>query len=86
MPLEFGPPLVEKPTFELLGDALMASGQAAEAETAYSSSLARTPGRRLSLRGLLSAEEALGQKDAAKETASLLAKYVRPGPAAGGSQ
>ncbi len=86
MPLEFGPPLVEKPTFELLGDALMASGQAAEAETAYSSSLARTPGRRLSLRGLLGAEEALGQKDAARETASLLAKYVRPGPAAGGSQ
>jgi tetratricopeptide (TPR) repeat protein len=76
-PLEFGPPLVEKPTFELLGDSLISIGKPAEAESVYRSALSRTPGRRLSLLGLLSAQKALGKKEEAEETARLLAKYVR---------
>jgi len=53
MPFEFGPPVVEKPTYELLGDQLLAAGRAAEGEKAYRAQLARTPGRWLSERGRL---------------------------------
>lgn len=51
IPAEFGPPLVEKPSAELLGDVLTALGRAAEARQAYRAALALAPGRRLSLRG-----------------------------------
>jgi tetratricopeptide (TPR) repeat protein len=55
MPAEFGPPLVEKPSFELLGDELLRLGRRAEAAAAYEAALALAPGRRLSLRGLAAA-------------------------------
>jgi tetratricopeptide (TPR) repeat protein len=75
MALEFGPPQVEKPTYELLGDELEALGRHAEAEQAYQSALARAPGRTLALRGLLRAEQALGSP-AAEQTRAHLARYV----------
>ncbi len=49
MPFEFGPPVVEKPTYELLGDELSAAGRASEAAAAYRKALERTPGRTMSL-------------------------------------
>ncbi|HXH41267.1 MAG TPA: hypothetical protein VNN08_21750 [Thermoanaerobaculia bacterium] len=52
MPFEFGPPVVEKPTYELLGDELLAAGRAADAEAAYRSALERTPGRAGVVEGL----------------------------------
>jgi tetratricopeptide (TPR) repeat protein len=52
LPAEFGPPLVEKPSFELLGDELLRLGRRAEAQEAYRAALALAPGRRLSLEGL----------------------------------
>jgi len=52
MPAEFGPPAIPKPSFELLGDALLALGRKAEAAQAYRTALAAAPGRRLSERGL----------------------------------
>lgn len=51
IPAEFGPPLVEKPSYELLGDALLRLGRADEARQAYRAALALAPGRRLSARG-----------------------------------
>jgi len=48
MPFEFGPPIVEKPTWELLGDELTAAGRSAEAAAAYRTALERTPGRMMS--------------------------------------
>ena len=45
MPLEFGPPAIQKPSWELLGDELLALGRNAEAEQAYQAALARAPGR-----------------------------------------
>jgi tetratricopeptide (TPR) repeat protein len=51
IPAEFGPPLVEKPSHELLGDALSRLDRRAEAAQAYEAALALAPGRRLSLRG-----------------------------------
>jgi tetratricopeptide (TPR) repeat protein len=59
MPIEFGPPYVEKPSRELLGDQLLAAGRAAEAVAAYQRALARAPGRAVSLAGLRRAEAAL---------------------------
>jgi cytochrome c-type biogenesis protein CcmH/NrfG len=56
MPFEFGPPVVEKPTYELLGDELLAAGRAAEAVTAYRTALERTPGRTASVEGLARAK------------------------------
>jgi tetratricopeptide (TPR) repeat protein len=81
MPLEFGPPVVEKPAFELLGDELLALGRHAEAEQAYQSALARAPGRTRSLQGLLRAQQALGKTDAAGQTQAQLQRYVRAEPA-----
>ena len=52
IPAEFGPPLVEKPTRELLGDVLLRLGRKAEAASAYEAALLATPGRRLSVKGL----------------------------------
>lgn len=82
MPLEFGPPPIQKPTSELLGDELLAAGRNAEAELAYQSVLARAPGRTLSLQGLLRAEQALGKTEAAARTQAQLQRYVRSAPAA----
>ena len=77
MALEFGPPAIEKPTSELLGDELLALGRAAEAEQAYRSALARAPGRTRSLQGLLRAQQALGKSEAARQTQAQLGRFVR---------
>ncbi|MEA2163067.1 MAG: hypothetical protein QOK37_1194 [Thermoanaerobaculia bacterium] len=58
MPFEFGPPVIEKPTYELLGDTLLAAGRASEAAAAYRSALERTPGRTASVEGLAKAQKA----------------------------
>jgi tetratricopeptide (TPR) repeat protein len=48
MPLEFGPPVVEKPTWELLAEQYLAAGRMDDAQRVYREQLARTPGRALS--------------------------------------
>jgi hypothetical protein len=83
LPLEFGPPAIQKPTSELLGDELLALGRNAEAEQAYQSTLTRAPGRTRSLQGLLRAQQALGKTEAAARTQSQLQRYVRSAVAAG---
>lgn len=77
MPLEFGPPAIQKPVSEMLGDELLALGRNAEAEAAYQAALTRAPGRRLSLQGLLRAQQALGKTEAAERTRAQLREYVR---------
>jgi tetratricopeptide (TPR) repeat protein len=72
MPIEFGPPVVPKPATELLADQLLAAGRAAEAVAAYEQVLARTPGRRPTLEGLLLAQKAAGNGEAAEKTAKKL--------------
>jgi len=49
MPLEFGPPNIEKPTDELLGELLLQLNRPAEARVAFQAALARAPGRKLVL-------------------------------------
>jgi predicted Zn-dependent protease len=63
-PLDFGPPTTPKPTLELLGDLLLASGRPADAEDAYRRALARTPGRRLASIGLTRAQLAASHSTA----------------------
>jgi hypothetical protein len=78
MPLEFGPPVVERPSFELLGDELLALGRNDQAEAAYRAELARAPGRTRSLEGLLHAQQALGgPATEVEQTRAQLQKYVR---------
>jgi len=49
LPIAFGPPAIDKPTYELLGEFLLRRGRKDEARTAFEQALARTPGRRLPL-------------------------------------
>ncbi len=52
MPVEFGPPFVDKPGSELLGDALLTLGRRAEAASAYEAALKAAPNRAASSKGL----------------------------------
>jgi hypothetical protein len=56
LPFEFGPPSLLKPTWELLGEELLALGRAEEARAAFERASQRTPGRSLVLRGLEAVE------------------------------
>src|SRR5690606_27087197 len=76
MPFEFGPPAVVKPAPELLGEVLLELGRPAEARDAFARSLARAPGRALSLLGLARAAAAAGDHDtAARAYAQLRANW-----------
>jgi tetratricopeptide (TPR) repeat protein len=55
LPPPFGPPLLQKPSYELLGDELLALGRKSEAAAAYQAALAAAPNRRLSVLGLKAA-------------------------------
>jgi predicted Zn-dependent protease len=68
LPFEFGPPEIEKPSHELLGEVLLATGQPAEARLEFELMLKRTPGRSLTLLGLARACRAAG--DSAGATAA----------------
>src|SRR5262249_27414781 len=52
LPIAFGPPTIDKPTQELLGEFLLRRGRKDEARLEFEKALARTPGRRLPLAGL----------------------------------
>jgi tetratricopeptide (TPR) repeat protein len=52
LPIAFGPPVIDKPTHELLGEFLLRCGRAVEAREEFEKALARTPGRRPAERGL----------------------------------
>ena len=55
LPIVFGPPMIFKPSYEILGEMHLAKGRRAEAATAFEKSLKLAPGRRLSLAGLKAA-------------------------------
>ena len=45
LPFEFGPPFIDKPAYELLGEILLESDQPKEARAAFENALGRTPER-----------------------------------------
>jgi hypothetical protein len=55
LPIPFGPPVLAKPSIELLGDELLAMGRRSEAAAAYRKALASAPNRRRSVDGLKAA-------------------------------
>jgi hypothetical protein len=59
LPLEFGPPVINKPTDELLGELYLQLHRPADAKSSFESDLARAPGRRLAQRGLTQADQQL---------------------------
>lgn len=68
MPFEFGPPFVDKPSYELFGELLLKAGKATEAKAAFETALKRTPERTSSLIGLSKTEKALGDVAAQRQT------------------
>jgi predicted Zn-dependent protease len=68
MPLEFGPPTIEKPTDELLGEVLLQSHRPSEARDAFQTALARTPGRRMVVENLARADKEMAAVAAAKSS------------------
>ncbi len=77
LPMEFGPPIVALPTWELLGDELLRAHRPAEAVVAYKAALARAPGRTRALRGLAAAQRLAGDATGAAVTEAELGKYRR---------
>src|SRR5262245_21777670 len=73
LPIEFGPPAVDKPSHELLGEALLTANRPREALAAFERSLARAPERTASLAGLVQAAEKLGD---AKKVGEIRAKLA----------
>lgn len=69
MPLEFGPPSIEKPTDELLGELLLQLHRPAEAHEAFVTALARTPGRTIVVESLARSEKEIAAMAAAKPPA-----------------
>ncbi|MBA2467141.1 MAG: hypothetical protein H0V46_05995 [Sphingomonas sp.] len=55
LPIPYGPPTLQKPSAELLGEALLAAGHKAEAANVFRTVLAAAPGRRLAAQGLSTA-------------------------------
>ncbi len=56
LPIVFGPPVIFKPSYEILGEMHLADGRKEEAVAAFEKSLKLAPGRRLSLAGLEAAK------------------------------
>lgn len=54
LPIAFGPPTIDKPTHELLGEFLLRRNRKDEARAEFERALASTPGRRLAREGLAS--------------------------------
>ena len=77
LPFEFGPPEIEKPSHELLGEVLLATGQPAEARREFELALKRTPGRSLTLLDLARACRAAGDNAAATSAYRQLAANWR---------
>lgn len=57
LPIDFGPPTIEKPSHEMFGEFLLWRGRKDEARDEFKKALARTPGRRMSEQGLAAASK-----------------------------
>ena len=61
LPIAFGPPAIDQPTHELLGEFLLRHDRADVAQEEFKKALARTPGRRQAERGFGAASAGAGQ-------------------------
>ena len=72
LPVDFGPPVVVKPTHELLGELLLRRGKAAEAQREFTRALEQGPMRLRALAGLARAADAAGDSSSAEQARSAL--------------
>jgi tetratricopeptide (TPR) repeat protein len=86
MPFEFGPPFIDKPTHELLGELLLEAGHPEEARTAFETALARAPERTASLEGLEKAARAAGDIETATRVEARLREIRQRGDARSGTR
>ncbi len=70
LPLEFGPPDLEKPTDELLGELLLQLHRPAEAREAFQTALSRTPGRKLVVEAIARSDKEVAATAAGKPPSS----------------
>ena len=77
IPFEFGPPFIDKPSRELLGEMLLELGRPAEARAAFEAALRQAPLRVQSLRGLALAHERAGDLARAGEVRAVIAGIQR---------
>ena len=77
IPFEFGPPFIDKPSRELLGEVLLEMGRPAEARAAFEAALRQAPLRVQSLRGLAMAHERVGDAARAGEVRAIIAGIQR---------
>jgi len=68
MPYAFGPPFIDKPPYELLGEELLAQKRPKEAIAALETAIKRTPRRTAPLLALARAQKAAGESAAAEVT------------------
>jgi hypothetical protein len=73
LPVPFGPPFIEKPSHEMLGEALLSVSRPAEAAKAFEGALARAPLRSRSLLGLARAQGHTGETEKSRRTYAELA-------------
>lgn len=83
LPVEFGPPAIPLPPYEALGELLLASGRAADAQRAFATALDRNPGRSSALDGLVRAATAVGDPAVATEARAALDRNWRQADARG---
>ena len=76
LPSAFGPPLIAKPSHELLGEFLLERGNAADARQAFETGLARAPRRVEALQDLQRAQTLLEDPAAAQTGATLHQIYA----------
>jgi tetratricopeptide (TPR) repeat protein len=74
IPMEFGPPSLDKPANELLGEVLLELGRAQEACAAFQAAQVLAPGRGQSLMGLSKCARQLGNTELADSADTRLAK------------
>ncbi len=73
-PLDYGPPMPAKPTYELLGEYYLKANNGPDAMKAFEASLGRSPRRSLSLIGLSAAAKMAGDQRMYQEAKSELKK------------
>jgi tetratricopeptide (TPR) repeat protein len=83
-PMEFGPPSLDKPANELLGEVLLEHGRAKEACKAFEAAQVLAPGRGQSLIGLSKCARQLGNTEVADNADARLAKVRLREALAGG--
>ena len=74
IPMEFGPPSLEKPANELLGEVLLEHGRARDARAAFEAAQVLAPGRGQSLIGLSECARVLKDTELAQSVDARLAK------------